>query len=225
MQESSLHNALKNWYVQPGDVLEVAVEGYFIDLVRGKLLVEIQTRNFAALKPKLAVLVENHPVRLVHPIAQERWIVRRPRPDQPATRRKSPRHGRFEHLFSELVRIPQLIAHPNFSLEILLTREEEILEADGRGSWRRKGWSIADRKLLEVVDRLTLSTPQDFERFLPASLPQPFTTQDLSQAAAIPRPLAGKAVFCLSRMGLIEFCGKRGKSHLYTCASRVKSAG
>ncbi|MBM2850413.1 MAG: hypothetical protein HW418_3355 [Anaerolineales bacterium] len=68
LRETSLHAALKAWYAQPGDEMEASVEGYQIDLRRGAQLIEIQTRNFAALKRKLTQLVERHPVRLVGPL-------------------------------------------------------------------------------------------------------------------------------------------------------------
>jgi hypothetical protein len=64
LRETSLHAALKAWYARSGDELEASVEGYQIDLRRGAQLIEIQTRNFAALKRKLTQLVERHPVRL-----------------------------------------------------------------------------------------------------------------------------------------------------------------
>ena len=74
LNEKPLHAALKAWYAQPGDQLEAKVDGYIIDIVRGDLLVEIQTRNFAAIKRKLLALVPHHPVQLVYPIAREKWI-------------------------------------------------------------------------------------------------------------------------------------------------------
>jgi hypothetical protein len=55
LNEKPLHAALKEWYAQPGDLLEVSVDGYVADIARGHLLVEIQTRNFAAIKQKLAL--------------------------------------------------------------------------------------------------------------------------------------------------------------------------
>ena len=107
LRETSLHAALKAWYARPGDEVEASVESYQIDLRRGPQLIEIQTRNFAALKHKLTRLVERHPVRLVHPIAQEKWIVRLKRDGvAPVSRRKSPRRGRVESLFIELVSFP-----------------------------------------------------------------------------------------------------------------------
>ena len=85
-QESSLHAALKEWYADPDDAVEVAVDGYQIDVISGELLVEIQTGNFSAMRVKLRRLLPAHPVRLVYPIAREKWICREwaAAADQPA---------------------------------------------------------------------------------------------------------------------------------------------
>jgi len=109
LNEKALHADLKAWYAQPGDEIEVKVDGYFIDIVQGthavhepqgvcesrnrdsqgSLLVEIQTRNFSGIKRKLTDLTARHHLRLVHPIAQEKWIVKRPkREGDRVTRRK-----------------------------------------------------------------------------------------------------------------------------------------
>lgn len=222
LRETSLHAALKAWYAHPGDELEASVEGYQIDLRRGAHLIEIQTRNFAALKRKLTQLVERHPVRLVHPIPQEKWIVRLGRDGTtPLTRRKSPKRARVDQLFAELVSFPELVAHPNFTLEILMVREEEILRPAGRGndrraSWRRKGWEICDRRLLGVVEQVVFASPSDFRTFLPDSLPQPFTSRDLGLATGQSLYVAQKITYCLRKMGMIESAGKRGGALLYT---------
>ena len=76
LNEKALHASLKQWYARPGDRFEVTVGGFVIDIVRDDLLIEIQTGNFASIKAKLTRLVDSHQVRLIYPIAQERWIVR-----------------------------------------------------------------------------------------------------------------------------------------------------
>ena len=48
LNEGVLHAQLKNWYQRPGDRIEQVVGGFVVDLVRGDLLVEIQTGGFAA---------------------------------------------------------------------------------------------------------------------------------------------------------------------------------
>src|SRR5690349_1237143 len=119
LQESSLHAALKTWYTQPGDYIEMAVDGSIIDIVRGDLLIEIQTGNFTGIKRKLNRLIGNHPIRLIYPIAREKWIVRVDADLQTQlSRRKSPKHGRGEQLFMELVSIAPLVKLPNLTLEV-----------------------------------------------------------------------------------------------------------
>ncbi len=46
--EKSIHSSLKKWYSKPGDKFEVPFDGFIIDIVRGKLLIEIQTGNFSS---------------------------------------------------------------------------------------------------------------------------------------------------------------------------------
>ncbi len=219
MQETSLHYALKEYYASTGSIKESPVDGYWIDVHSGNLLIEIQTRNFAALKPKLSDLLERHRVRLVHPIAQEKWIIKLPpQGDAPLYRRRSPRHGSPLDVFFELVHIPNLLAHPNFSLEILLIQEEEIRRGDGRGSWRRSGVSIVDRRLIGVIDRILLENPADMISFLPPRLAQPFSNQDLALALNISRRLAGKMTYCMQMLGVIIICGKRNRANLFKTA-------
>jgi len=216
LNEGSLHAALKDWYAHPGDQFEVPVEGYFVDIVRGDLLVEIQTRNFSAIKGKLLDLAERHRLRLVHPVAREKWIVKLAGEGQtPLSRRKSPKRGTFEDLFAELVSFPQLLANPNFALDVLLTQEEEVRRHDPRRAWRRRGWVTHDRRLLRVVDRRLFETPAEMATFLPAELAEPFTTSDLASALGKPRRLAQRMAYCLREMGVIGQVGKQGNAILY----------
>ncbi len=76
LNEKPLHAALKEWYVQPNNQLEVSFDGFVVDVVCGGLLVEIQTRNFAAMKKKLDKLMVHHRTRLVYPIPRKKWIVK-----------------------------------------------------------------------------------------------------------------------------------------------------
>jgi len=216
LNEKSLHASLKQWYARPDDHLEAPVDGFIIDIVRGNRLIEVQTRNFSAIKRKLTSLVESHPVRLVYPIEREKWIVKLPvnGQDHPS-RRKSPKRGKVEDVFFELVRVPKLIAHRNFSLEVLLIQAEEARRFDGRRGWRRDGWVTHERRLLDVVETIHFEKPIDFANLLPDHLENTFTTADLAQCKNISRVLAQKMVYCLHQMALIERVGKRRNAHVY----------
>lgn len=212
LRETDLHAALKRYYARPIDQLEVRVDGYVVDVVRGDELVEIQTHNFTALKPKLPRLLQQHRVTLVHPIAAAKWIVKLDAQRRPVSRRKSPHRGRLDELFVELVSCPELMAHPNLRLEVILIHEEEHRLPAHR---RRHDWRVANRRLLAVIDRVTFATPDDFRRFIPRDLPQPFTSRELAAALDRPPALAQKITYCLRRMGLLEPIGYRLRARLY----------
>jgi hypothetical protein len=195
LNEKPLHEALKKWYAQPGDQFETPVEGSVIDIVRGDLLIEIQTRSFAAIRRKLEKLTANHPVRLVYPIPGEKWIIKPVENNtDPVSRRRSPKRGSFVHVFEELVSLPALLTNPNFSLDLLLIQEEEVRSYDADRCWRRRGWVTHERRLLKVMDRLILQAPADLRAFIPSTLSEPFSTADLAAAIAQPRRLAQKMV-------------------------------
>jgi hypothetical protein len=221
LNEKPLHAALKAWYARPGDELEVSVGGFVVDIVRGDLLIEIQTGNFSSIKRKMRALVQDHPVRLVYPIAREKWIVRLAKDGSGGVlgRRKSPKRGAVEHLFGELVRLPRLLAHPNLALEVLFTQEEEIRRYDGKRAWRRRGWVIEERRLLDVVDCRLFETPADLASLIPSDLAEPWTTADLAAAIGQPSWLARKMAYCLRKMGAVEAMGKQGNAILYVRAT------
>ena len=215
LAEKSLHASLKSWYAEPGDQIEVKVDGYIIDIKRGDSLIEIQTRNFSAIKQKLVKLCQDHQIHLVHPIAQEKWIIRVDKAGKQIRKRKSPKRGRVEHIFQELIRIPSLLLNHNFSLEVILTQAEEIWQNDGKGSWRRKGWSIQDQKLLSVLSSEKFNSATDFLGLLPDDLPEEFTNQELTKILKLPRSLAGKMTYTLRKMGLIHIAGKQRNAYIF----------
>lgn len=220
LNEKSLHAALKQWYARPGDLIESPVDGFMVDIVRGDLMIEVQTRNLFSIKSKLERLLAHHPVRLVCPVARDRWIVRQSgKGGRVLGRRKSPKHGVIESIFEELVSIAQLPAHPNFSLEVVFIQEEEIRRLDRARNWRRKGWVTHERRLLQVVDQRLFETPQDMLALVPVTLSEPFTSTDLAEAIGHPVWLAQKMTYCLRSMSALTVTGKRGNNILYVRAT------
>jgi hypothetical protein len=215
LRETELHAALKRHYARSGDRLEAEVEGYIVDIERDDELVEIQTHNFAAMKRKLNRLLERHAVRLVYPIAQARWIIR-VSADQhtPIGQRKSPQRGVLEDIFLELVSLPELIAHPRFTLEVVLIHEAEVRCPRASKRWRRD-WRVCNRRLLGVLESIAFAEPLDFRRFIPPDLSLPFTSHTLAAALHRPDYLAHKMTYCLRKMGVLTIVGKRQRARLY----------
>ncbi len=213
--ESTLHSQLKTWYSKPGDELEKEVDGHIIDLVRNDRLIEIQTSSFFSIKKKLQKLLPTHKITLVYPLIRTRWILQFNDKNELQYKRKSPRKGKPVDVFAELISIPQLIVHPNFSLELLLCEIEEIRVDDGKGSYRRKGKSIADRRLIAVDEKICLNNPEQVMNLFLADIEEPFSTRSLAKKLKLNRSTAQKIAYSLRKMGVIRQTGKHGSSYLY----------
>jgi hypothetical protein len=214
LTENNLHASLIQWVSLPGDLFEVEVDGYIVDIVRNDLLIEIQIKNFSAIKAKILNLYDTHKIQLIHPIARQKWIIKEEVDGKRIGRRKSPKQGRVEELFCELIRTPKILQHPNFSICVLLIDLNEIWKNDGEGSWRRKNWSIANRYLVDVIEKHEFRFPKDLLRLLPPTLPEPFTNNDVATHLRITKSLAGKITYCLRKMDEIKVVGKHGQANL-----------
>jgi hypothetical protein len=214
LAEKGLHADIKEFLVLPGDKVEMPIEGYIADLYRDGQIIEIQTRNFGAMRKKLSHLLGYYPVHLVHPIAVEKIIIRQDSHGMETARKRSPKTGRPIDIFPELVYIRDLVMHPNLTFEILMTREEEHRRQDPK---RRKwnGWYVHDRRLVEVVQRIPLYSYSDFRKLLPPELPVPFTTRELAGILGCRARQAGDITYTMRRMGVLREVGKRGNSILY----------
>ena len=213
--ERSLHSALKQWYAKPGDKLEEKVDNFIIDIVRKNELIEIQTKNLGKIKNKLLQLSKDNQVRLVYPIAQEKRITTISEDGEVLRSRKSPKRGKLLDIFEEIVRITELFHQQNFTFEVLLIKEEEIRCDDGKGSWRRKGISIFDRKLIEVIVSFIFRNKEDFMKIIPLKLNEQISTKSLAKALQISVYKTRRIVYSLKKIGTIKQVGKKGNLLLY----------
>jgi len=214
--EKTLHSDLKKIYEDTNAKVEYKIGNYIIDVIKEDGLYEIQTKNFYAIGKKIKELIElDNKVVLVHPIAVEKHIITLSEDGEVISQRKSPKKGTLVDIFDELVSIPYLLNEQGFNLEVLMTVQEEVRKSDGKGSWRRKGVSIVDRKLVAVLERYKFNSAEDFKSFLPKDLPLEFTNKDLSVKLNVPINKARKISYTLKNAGIIKECGKRGRELLY----------
>lgn len=216
LNEKPLHAALKSWCARPGDRLEEPVGGYVVDIARPGLFLEVQTGGFSSMRSKVRKLCRDSRLRLVYPVALEKWLLKLPKDGaRDPVRRKSPKRGRIEEVFAEMVSFPELIAHANFSVEVLLVRMEEVRSFDGRRGWRRRGWLVEERRLLEVAESRLLDGPEAWLSMLPDGMPEEFTTRDIAEASGVRRWLAQKMAYCLRKAGLIGEVGRSRSGKVY----------
>lgn len=220
LNEKNLHASLVQWFSQPGDEFESKVDEYIVDIKRKNLLIEIQIKNFTAIRDKIRNLCAKHKVKLIHPIAQQKWIIKEEADGERVSKRKSPKRGRVEDIFTELIRMPTIIREPNFSLCVVLVSLNEIWKNDGQGSWRRNKWSIADRHLIEVYEIHEFHHTIDLLNMIPPSIPETFTNNDIATHLGISKSLAGKMTYCLRKMEEIKIVGNQGRAYLMSYNKR-----
>ena len=159
----------------------------------------------------------------MYPVPIEKWLVRVDADGVLLSRRRSPKRGLMLDLFDELVRIPALIVHPNFRLELPLICEEEIrgpIPERARYRYPREWWRL-DRRLVDVVETRRIDTAADLLGLLPSGLPEPFTSADIVGASGRSKRLAMRAVYCLERSGAIARVGRRGRLIAYAPVTAV----
>ncbi len=98
---------------------------------------------------------------------------------------------------------------------------EEIWCNDGKGSWRRKGASIEDRKLIRVLERRIFEHKADFLKVLPEDLPDPFSNRNLAKSLGISVNQSRKMTYSLRKIGTITHVGKNGNQMLFARSSTV----
>lgn len=213
LNEGPLHQALKALYARPGSREEVSIDGFVADVVDGNQIIEIQTRGFGALKKKLPVFLSAHPLKLVHPIARKRTIVKVQ--NDAESRRVSPKHGSLFDIFSELVYVPKALNDPNFEIDVVLIEEEERREYDGRRGRRKGGWVTTGRSLVRVLEVVTVGSMEDLFSRMAGELGRTFTSADLAEAMERPRSVGQKAAYCFRVTGLTRVSDKNGNELVY----------
>jgi hypothetical protein len=219
-REGSLHRTLKLRYSGEGGETEVVRGSYVCDGINGDgHMIEVQTGSFAPLKKKIPELLLQGPALIVHPIILRKTIETWDEGGALLRSRRSPRKGSAWDLFDALIHAPELPLLPGLSIELAMVEVTEKRVLDGKGSWRRKGASIVDRSITAYRETIALGAPRDYRFFLPVPAGESFTAKGLAAAAGIAPETAGKALYVLSRIGLVERVGKAGNAYVYRLAN------
>jgi len=222
--KTHLHEALKRHFAQAGGEVEAKVGSYWVDVLCADRIVEVQTTNLHGLRKKLQALSQHGEVQVVYPIPAAKFVVRRAkRGGEVLSRRRSPKRGRPLDVFQELVNVAGVLPGPNLTLSLLMTEEEDHRVDDGKGSWRRRGVSLVDRVLVNIVEQLDLRTGADYLNLLPALPPSPFTNKQLARASKMPEWLARRATYFLSRGGALEQVNRTQEGIWYSVVTKERS--
>lgn len=223
--EKSLHATLKWYYESDGDRHEIPIGNYIADIVGEHGIIEIQTRNFIKMKPKLAELLEAVHVTVIYPLINQKQIINMDyNTGEVISSRKSPKRENIYSSVHELYAIKPLLKNPNLTIKMPVLSANEIRvfgvhTQRRRKQHTRKGEYVSDIIPADILDEIILSEPRDYRMFCPENLPEAFNSADFAQAAHSDIYTSRRILNILNYMDIIENTGKNGRTKIY----RVKS--
>lgn len=216
LQEKTIHEVIKDFYCYDHDFQEQRRGRYIADIAIGDDIWEVQTRAFNKLRGKLDAFLKTYHVTVIYPVPVEKKIYWLNEETGAITGgRRSPRKGTPYDVFRELYKIRPYLQNPKLSVHIFLMDMEEYKLLNGWSRDRKKGASRYDRLPGKLRDIVRLEGRADYLYFLPADLPEEFTSFDLAKHAHIPRDIAQTCLLILRDLQVVELIGKKGRLNLH----------
>lgn len=215
LSEKTVHAVLKYFYAPDTDMHEIPIGNYVADIYTGQEIIEIQTRSFNVMRPKLSCFLQNYPVTIVYPIPHCKWISWIDEATgECSPKRKSPLTGSAYLAFPELYKLKMFLKNENLRFRFVLLDMEEYRLLNGWSRDKKKGSCRFDRIPIRIVDEIIIERREDYMQFVPLSLDL-FTSMQFAKAAHIRKTLAQTTLNILFELGIVKRVGKQGNSYLY----------
>lgn len=216
LREKTIHSVLKYYYAPNPAYHEIKIGSYVADICVDGEIFEIQTRNFNTMRDKLAYFLTEHDVTIVYPVAHTKWLSwLDTETGELSAKRKSPKTGTMYQIIPELYKIKMFLSNPRLHFIISLIDVEETRYLNGWSYDKKRGSSRMDGIPTDIYDEIRIDSAADYAKFLPDTLPVPFTTKDMAKNAHITQRYATVALNILLETNTVKRIGKQGNLYLY----------
>ena len=214
--EKTVHAVLKKYLEPTEEYHEIKIDKFYADIATPDGIIEIQTRNFNALRKKLNTFLDLGPVTIVYPIPFTKWLIwLDEETGEISKKRKSPRQGDIYMVLPELYKIKDFLLHPNLKLRLLLINMEETRLLNGWSKDRKKGSTRFDRIPTALIDDMQILNKMDYQYLVPSSLTGEFTAKDFQKASHLSPKNASYALQVLRYTGAVRQTGMKGRAYVY----------
>ncbi|MBR1537200.1 MAG: hypothetical protein IJ630_09700 [Treponema sp.] len=177
--ESSLHATLKKIYaLESNGTMEVKLDDtqWICDIMgEDKNIIEIQTSNLSALTEKAQYILESgRKIKIVHPIAETKWIELYSSNGELLHKKKSPKKATFYESLRGMTQICPLFLHPNCTLELLYCeiselrrKTEEPTQNQTKSRRKLKAYLPMGKRLEKIIRKEKFQTKEDWEKLIP----------------------------------------------------------
>ena len=238
--ESDLHATLKKLYaMESNGTMEVQLDDtpWICDILTEEDgVIEIQTSNLSALTEKAEYILETgRKLKIVHPIAETKWIELYAGDGELLHRNKSPKKAGIYDSLRGMTQICPLFLHENCELEVLyceiseMRRKTEGLSQNQTKTRRHlKDWVPMGKRLEKITRKERFSKKEDWERLIPERFRQKdeegkktsfrkveFTREMAKEKGAKTARWSSLLIWILLKMQIIEITEVKGKSKVY----------
>lgn len=214
LAEKSLHRVLKYYYEPDAFRHEQPVGGFFADILNADGVTEIQTGSFFHINKKLGEFLKTERVTLVCPVIRRRRLIYIDGEGELSRPRVSPKKGRVEDVFRELVHILPRLGDGNLVICVpLVDADEYRLRREKVRKFHDKGYDKLDLVPTALVSETVFKTREDYLRLLP-DLPEGFTAKELASALKLDIRTSQAMCRALTSAGALNR-ERVGRSYLY----------
>lgn len=220
--EKTLHSVLKHYFEPDENCHEIKMANYVADIVAEHGIIEIQTRQFNALRKKLECYLAQTDVTIVYPVAKTKWLIWIDQATGEITKkRRSPKTGKPYEIFYELYKIKNMLSHPNLHFCIVLLDLEEYRYLNGWSENKKKGSTRYDRIPVDIAAEVYIGSSDDYLKLIPDELKNGFTVKDFKNASGLTLYTSGIALNVLHSVGAVIRTGKSGNAYVYCRSDMV----
>ena len=217
LAEKLLHRTLKLYFEPNEENHEIECLGSIADIKNSDGIIEIQTRAFDRLRPKLEKFLPECPVTVVYPIIKEKTILWLDKDSgEVSSARKSPRRGLPSDALAELSKIKSMIGHESLTVLIVFLNAEEYRSLDGWDTERKRGATKLERIPTEMIEIIELKGVEDYKLLIPEKLPNEFSAKDFNRVAKLRARRASFSLKLLLDLGLLTRRHGEGRAYVYS---------
>lgn len=185
-KERSLHRSLKKYFCHDEAKHEIKIGRYVADVCDGRVIFEIQTGNFGALRKKLQFYLENtdFEIIVVRPIAQNRriiWLDEKSGEIKKAPRLSS-KHETAASGIADIHYVSEFLENERVSFCFILMEIDEVRLLDGYGKQKKIRATSVDRVAGEIYSLRYIKSAKDIaDELLPLLPDERFDRETLSK--------------------------------------------
>ena len=217
LSEKSLHKIIKLYFEPRREMHEISYLGSVTDIKNEGGIIEVQTRGYEKLLPRLKKFLPTDKVTVICPLAYVkymRWL--NTETGEMSERRKSPKSEGVYDALRLLFGIREVIPDNNLEIRLLFLEVDDFRSLNGCGKDKKKRSTRIERLPNKIMYDVCLHSLEDYVSLVPDSLGDSFTVADFSKAIKRTTRFTFYVLKALESIGAIYESGKIGRARAYS---------